>query len=70
LYQLHRQSPDLPIDETLRALDDLVTQGKVRYIGCSTHPAWAVVEAVLVSEMKGYVRFVSEQPPYNLHPSM
>ncbi len=66
LYQLHRQSPDLPIDETLRALDDLVTQGKVRYIGCSTHPAWAVVEAVLVSEMKGYVRFVSEQPPYNL----
>ena len=66
LYQLHRQSPDLPIDETLRALDDLVTQGKVRYIGCSTHPAWAVVEAILISEMKGYVRFVSEQPPYNL----
>jgi len=66
LYQLHRQSPDLPIDETLRALDDLVTQGKVRYIGCSTHPAWAVMEAVLISEMKGYVRFVSEQPPYNL----
>ena len=66
LYQLHRQSPDIPIDETLRALDDLVTQGKVRYIGCSTHPAWAVVEAILISEMKGYVRFVSEQPPYNL----
>jgi len=66
LYQLHRQSPDIPIDETLRALDDLVTQGKVRYIGCSTHPAWAVMEAILISEMKGYVRFVSEQPPYNL----
>jgi len=66
LYQLHRQSPDIPIDETLRALDDLVKQGKVRYIGCSTHPAWAVAEAVLISEMKGYVRFVCEQPPYNL----
>ena len=66
LYQLHRQSPDLPTDEILRALDDLVTQGKVRYIGCSTHPAWAVVEAILISEMKGYVGFVSEQPPYNL----
>ncbi len=66
LYQLHRQSPNVPIDETLRALDDLVTQGKVRYIGCSTHPAWAVVEAILISEMKGYARFVSEQPPYNL----
>ena len=66
LYQLHRQSPDIPIDETLRALDDLVTKGKIRYIGCSTHPAWAVMEAILISEMKGYVRFVSEQPPYNL----
>ncbi len=66
LYQLHRQSPNIPIDEILRALDDLVTQGKVRYIGCSTHPAWAVVEAILISEMKNYVRFASEQPPYNL----
>ncbi len=66
LYQLHRQSPSIPMDEILRALDDLVTQGKVRYIGCSTHPAWAVVEAIMISEMKNYVRFVSEQPPYNL----
>ena len=66
LYQLHRQSPNIPMDEILRALDDLVTQGKVRYIGCSTHPAWAVVEAIMISEMKSYVRFVSEQPPYNL----
>jgi aryl-alcohol dehydrogenase-like predicted oxidoreductase len=66
LYQLHRQSPNIPIDETLRALDDLVRQGKVRYIGCSTFPAWAVMESILISEMKGYTRFVSEQPPYNL----
>jgi aryl-alcohol dehydrogenase-like predicted oxidoreductase len=66
LYQLHRPSPDIPFDEILRALDDLVTSGKVRYIGCSTHPAWMVAEAVMTSELKGYVRFVSEQPPYNL----
>jgi aryl-alcohol dehydrogenase-like predicted oxidoreductase len=65
LYQVHRLS-DIPIDETLGALTDLVRQGKVRYIGCSTHPAWRVMEAVLTSEMKGYARFVSEQPPYNL----
>ena len=66
LYQLHRPSFELPIDETLSALTDLVRQGKVRYIGSSTAPAWKVMEAVLTSELKGYVRFVSEQPPYNL----
>lgn len=66
LYQLHRPSPDISIDETLGALTDLVRQGKVRYIGCSTHPAWKVMEALMVSELKGYARFVSEQPPYNL----
>jgi aryl-alcohol dehydrogenase-like predicted oxidoreductase len=66
LYQLHRQSPGIPIDETLSALNDLVRQGKVRYIGCSTFPAWSVMEALMVSELKGYARFISEQPPYNL----
>lgn len=66
LYQIHRHWPDIPIDETLSALDDLVHQGKVRYIGCSTHPAWAVMEALMVSELKGYARYISEQPPYNL----
>ncbi len=66
LYQLHRPSFDIPIDETLGALTDLVRQGKVRYIGSSTAPAWKVMEAVMVSETKGYARFVSEQPPYNL----
>ena len=66
LYQIHRPSFDVPLDETLRALDDLVRQGKVRYVGCSTHPAWLVMEAIMVSELKGYVRYVSEQPPYNL----
>jgi aryl-alcohol dehydrogenase-like predicted oxidoreductase len=66
LYQLHRPVFDIPIDETLGALTDLVRQGKVRYIGSSTAPAWKVMEALMVSETKGYVRFVSEQPPYNL----
>ena len=66
LYQIHRPSPDIPVDETLGALNDLVRQGKVRYIGCSTHPAWMVMEAILVSESKGWARYVTEQPPYNL----
>jgi len=66
LYQLHRPSFELPIDETMSALTDLVRQGKVRYVGCSTTPAWKAMEAIMVSELKGYVRFVSEQPPYNL----
>jgi len=66
LYQLHRPSFDIPIDETLSALTDLVRQGKVRYIGSSTAPAWKVMESLMVSEINGYARFISEQPPYNL----
>jgi aryl-alcohol dehydrogenase-like predicted oxidoreductase len=66
LYQIHRPQPDIPIDETLRALDDLVRAGKVRYIGTSTFAAWQVVEALWVSERYGLNRFVCEQPPYNL----
>ena len=66
LYQLHRPDLDLPQDETLRAFDDLVRAGKVRYIGSSTHPAWMVVEAIATSERMGLARYISEQPPYNL----
>ncbi len=66
LYQTHRPDIEVPLDETLRALDDLVRQGKVRYIGSSTTPAWHVLEGLLTSELKGYVKFVSEQSPYNL----
>lgn len=66
LYQLHRPVFDIPQDETVRALDDLVSQGKVRYIGSSTFPAWMVMEALAISERHGWARFVSEQPPYNL----
>ena len=66
LYQMHRPDFDVPIDETLSALTDLVRQGKVLYIGCSTYPAWKVMEALMVSEQKGYARYITEQPPYNL----
>ena len=66
LYQIHRPNPEIPIDETLGALTDLVRAGKVRYVGCSTHPAWMVMEALGVSERRGFARYVSEQPPYNL----
>jgi aryl-alcohol dehydrogenase-like predicted oxidoreductase len=66
LYQVHRPCPEIPIEETLGALTDLVKAGKVRYIGCSTHPAWMVVEALAASERLGLARYVSEQPPYNL----
>jgi aryl-alcohol dehydrogenase-like predicted oxidoreductase len=66
LYQLHRPGLTVPQDETLRAFDHLVRPGKVRYIGCSTHPAWNVMEALAVSERYGLARYITEQPPYNL----
>ena len=66
LYQLHRPPMTHPQDETLRAFDDLIHAGKVRYIGCSTHPAWMVMEALSISERYGLNRYISEQPPYNL----
>ena len=66
LYQSHRPDMDVPLDETLGALDDLVRSGKVRYVGTSTSPAWHVMEAIMTSELKGVVRVVSEQSPYNL----
>ena len=66
LYQIHRPDPHIPIDETLRALDDLVRSGKVRYLGTSTFAAWQFVESLWVSKELGLNRFVCEQPPYNL----
>lgn len=66
LYQIHRPQPEVPIDETLRALDDLIRAGKVRYIGTSTFGAWQVVEALWAAHTLGLNRFVSEQPPYNI----
>jgi aryl-alcohol dehydrogenase-like predicted oxidoreductase len=66
LYQLHRPQSDMPIDETLRAMDDLVRSGKVRYIGTSTFAAWQLIESLWASKEYGLNRFVCEQPPYNL----
>jgi aryl-alcohol dehydrogenase-like predicted oxidoreductase len=66
LYQLHRPSMSVPQDETLRALDDLIRAGKIRYIGSSTFPAWKIMEALAISERYNLARYVSEQPPYNL----
>jgi aryl-alcohol dehydrogenase-like predicted oxidoreductase len=66
LYQIHRPQPEIPIDETLRALDDLVRAGKVRYTGTTTYAAWQLVESLWVSKELGLNRFVTEQPPYNL----
>ncbi len=66
LYQQHQPDPRTPIEETLRALDDLVRQGKVRYIGCSTLPAWQVVEAQWTARHHGLQHFVSCQEEYSL----
>jgi aryl-alcohol dehydrogenase-like predicted oxidoreductase len=66
LYQIHRPDPDTPIEETLRALDDLVHSGKVRYIGSSTFAAWELVESYWVSDRYNLARFECEQPPYSI----
>jgi len=66
LYYLHRPQSDIPISESLGALDDLVRAGKVRYIGTSTFGAWQVVESLWVSRELKLNRFVAEQPPYNI----
>ncbi|MDQ5854464.1 MAG: aldo/keto reductase [Chloroflexota bacterium] len=66
LYQIHRPQSSIPIDETLRALDDLIRAGKVRYIGTSTYAAWQLIESLWVSRELGLNRFVCEQPPYHL----
>ncbi|HUS97865.1 MAG TPA: aldo/keto reductase, partial [Hyphomicrobiaceae bacterium] len=66
LYQLHKPDPRTPIEETLRALEDLTSQGKVRYIGCSNLPAWQVVEAHWTAGTSGTYPFVSCQDEYSL----
>jgi len=66
LYQLHHPDPGTPMDESLRALDDLVHAGKVRYTGVSNHPAWWVARALGRSETLGLARFDCVQPRYNL----
>jgi len=66
LYQCHHFDPHTPIDETLRAFDDLVRQGKVRYVGCSNYPAFRLGKALSESARLGLARFETIQPRYNI----
>ncbi len=66
LYQMHSPDLETPIEETLRALDDLVHQGKVRYVGCSNYQAWQLATALWTSDKQGLARFESDQPRYNI----
>ncbi|HZI11503.1 MAG TPA: aldo/keto reductase [Myxococcus sp.] len=66
LYQIHRMDPHTPLEETLSALDQLVRQGKVRYLGASSAYAWQFARALGVSDLRGWSRFVSMQGHYNL----
>jgi aryl-alcohol dehydrogenase-like predicted oxidoreductase len=67
LYQLHEWDGQTPLEETLRALDDLVRAGKVRYVGCSNYSGWHLMKALGIAERQGLERFVSQQIHYTLH---
>jgi len=66
VYYLHHTDYETPLEETLRALDDLVRDGKVRYIACSNFEAWRLMEAIWISDTRGWERFTCYQPQYNL----
>ena len=66
LYQAHHPDPDTPLDETLRAFDDVVQAGKARYVGCSNYPAWQTARALGRSDVLGLARFDTVQPRYKL----
>ena len=66
LYYIHRPDPNTPIEETLRALDDLLRQGKVRYIGCSNFAAWQIAQSLGISDKRGYTGFAVVQSRYNM----
>jgi aryl-alcohol dehydrogenase-like predicted oxidoreductase len=66
LYQIHRPEPDTDIDQTLGALSDLISAGKIRAIGSSTFPAYQIVQAQWAAEKRGRERFICEQPPYSM----
>jgi aryl-alcohol dehydrogenase-like predicted oxidoreductase len=66
LYQIHRNDPGTPLEETLKALDDLVKAGKVRYLGASSMHAWELAKALHLQREHGWARFVSMQNHYNL----
>jgi aryl-alcohol dehydrogenase-like predicted oxidoreductase len=66
IYYAHQLDVTTPIDETMRAFDDLVRQGKVRYLGCSNFPAWRLCKALWTSDIRGLARFDCVQPRYNM----
>jgi aryl-alcohol dehydrogenase-like predicted oxidoreductase len=66
IYQAHWDDRETPLEETLRAFDDLVKQGKVRYLGASNYPAWRLTRALWVSDKHGFARYECLQPKYNL----
>ena len=66
LYQVHAFDTVTPIEETLRALDDLVSRGLVRYVGCSNWPAWRIAKALGISERRGYARYETTQSYYTI----
>jgi aryl-alcohol dehydrogenase-like predicted oxidoreductase len=66
IYYIHHVDAQTPLDETLRALDDLVREGKVRYTACSNFEAWRLMEAMWLSDHKGWERFAAYQPQYSL----
>lgn len=66
LYQAHVPDPETPLEETLRAMDDIVRQGKARYIGCSNYPAWQIAQALGISERLQLAPWVSAQNRWNL----
>ena len=65
-YMAHDPDSLVPVDETLRAFDDLVSQGKVRYIGCSNHSGWQLMKALAASARRGYTRYISHEINYSL----
>ncbi len=66
LYQAHSPDISTPIEESLSAFDDLIREGKVRYIGCSNYPAWRLAEALWASDKHGFARYDCDQPRYNI----
>ena len=66
LYLCHEPDQIVPLEESLRAFDDLVRQGKVRYVGCSNHSGWHVMKALAVSEREGFARYITQQVNYSL----
>ncbi|WP_242124214.1 aldo/keto reductase [Sphingobium sp. Sx8-8] len=66
LYQVHNFDARVPLEETLRALDDLVTAGKIRYVGCSNYAGWQLMKAAAIADKRGYSPYVSQQIQYSL----